>query len=175
MTDLFEVAGTAQVDIDTKRIGVRFDHGSAEALTRFAAFVRTSARSSIRPARRMRIDELPPERQRIFEARLANAQSHGGPLPVLPKAPSRPGEPPRSPTGIFRDSILFDVDEDQGTAVIGPVALNGRSGRNIPSVLEFGGETDIHGHSVTIRPRPVMQPALERNLARMPALFEDLL
>lgn len=63
--------------------------------------------------------------------------------------PSRPGDPPRSPTGRLRTLIEFAWDEATQRVVVGPVLTNrpftdGQPvGETIPSVLETGGTIRI--------------------------------
>lgn len=50
--------------------------------------------------------------------------------------PSLPGKPPRSPTGRLKNAIFFNVDHQDGNAVIGPtLSVVGRIG----NTHEFGG------------------------------------
>ena len=57
---------------------------------------------------------------------------------------SKPGNPPyKHSTGSqsFSHSIRFAVDRPQLTAYVGPQKLTGKKGKNVPSILEFGGPT----------------------------------
>jgi hypothetical protein len=149
--------------------------GQVEALSKIGAYVRRTARSSIRPPRQMRLSELRPERRRIFERAIERNQRLGLSLPTLPFAPSRPGEPPRSPTGLYRDTILFAYDQGTHSTVVGPVALNGRQGRDVPHTLEEGGRTEYRGNTIFIAARPHMRPALAKETSKLPQLFEGIM
>lgn len=123
-------------------------------LSEVATMLQKSARSMVLGSRRKSFSELTArERRSVFA---------GNPLPW---APSRPGEPPRSPTGKFRNSIFGDVDQSSNSAIAG--ATGGR----LPRVFEAGGW--INGHY--IKSRPLMLPTLNRNMNRIPSLFEGLL
>jgi hypothetical protein len=54
---------------------------------------------------------------------------------------SAPGEPPRYHTKLLRDNVLFAYDVAKNSVVVGPRVLNGRSARDIPALLQFGGKT----------------------------------
>ena len=147
--------------------------GCQQGLSRFGAFVRQRARTSIRRPGRMRVSDLSTHDQQIFALRTMNAQKQGRPLPVLPFAVSQPGQPPKSPTGILRESIVFAVDRRQGTVVIGPLSLEARA-KPVPGVLEFGGEATIFGREVYIHARPFMGPALDIEMGRLAEMFEGV-
>lgn len=68
---------------------------------------------------------------------------------------SRPGQPPRSHTGLLRQHIYFWYDRRTQSAEIGPARLGGTQGMDIPGNLEEGRKG--------IRPRPYMGPALEKS------------
>jgi len=63
------------------------------------------------------------------------------------KKPSQPGQPPKSHTGLLRNSIFYIVHQDG--VQIGPALLRGTKGdakpvgQNVPELLEFGGEIKI--------------------------------
>ncbi len=81
------------------------------------------------------------------------------------KKPSPPGQPPRTRRGNkLRRAILFAVEGHQQTAVIGPGAH--RVGTSALA-HEFGGFYKAAKYPA----RPFMRPALEANLARMPAIW----
>lgn len=116
------------------------DKAKRRVLTRAGAFVRTAARSSIR------------KRKRISE----------------------PGKPPSSHSGLLRRFIYFAYEPHLDTVVIGPERLNKQG--EAPRVLEHGGRTRITRRRrgkvvrrrVTIKPRPFMGPALEKERPKLP-------
>ena len=80
------------------------------------------------------------------------------------KRPSAPGQPPSSPTGRLKASILFAVDRSRDYAVIGP-------SRNL-----IGPAGQEHEHGAHIRKerfpkRPYMGPALEKLRPRLAHLW----
>lgn len=80
------------------------------------------------------------------------------------KAPSSPGQPPSSHTGLLRRFIFFSYDPARRAVLIGPTKL-GKSGDQ-PHALEFG-----RGRLV---PRPYMRPAFARQLERnMPGIWRN--
>jgi hypothetical protein len=125
----------------------RTDDATRKVLSRFGAYVRQTARKSIRKDRRKR------------------------PLP------SRPGQPPYSRTGLLKEFIFFGYDGERRSVVIGPARLNGRSQGNAPSVLEYGGTTTVsrfgRRRTVRIAPRPYMGPAFEKEQSQLPALWQN--
>jgi hypothetical protein len=143
---------------------------TARALGRLGSFVRTTARRSIRPARRMKVSEL-GEAQRNYLVRNPGA--------FVPLKSSEPGQPPRSRTKLLRDHILFSYDSRSKSVVVGPVSLNRTSGEPVPSILEFGGQSTVKTRRgprrVTIAPRPFMRPALEIAKPRIPKEFKNIL
>lgn len=64
---------------------------------------------------------------------------------------SAPGEPPAPDTGVLRNSIHHEVDQDKATV-----------GTNLvyAQPLEFGTTTAGKNHHTVIKPRPFMGPAL---------------
>lgn len=169
--NLFELNAKTSGAFDSSMVSRRARVAFGQPLAKAAAFIWRRATHSIRRPRRVRLDELSPIRRRIFEESRDQANRDGGPIPILPFASSRPGEPPRSPTGILRSTIFFAVDES--SAIIGPVGRSG-SGRRVPSVLEFGGESNYRGRNVRIEARPFMRPALTAEIDQLPQLFEGI-
>ena len=104
---------------------------------------------------------------------------------VFAKGPSKAGTPPHAHKGRLRRSILVAQD-DKGEVVVGPSYSRVKVGGRPPwlaQMLEHGGtftrrkkrqnrgrpkkgEAPQPMQTVTFPPRPFMQPALQRNLAR---------
>jgi hypothetical protein len=121
---------------DSKRVEGSVDVAERKVLSRIGAFVRRTARSSIRKRKRV----------------------------------SAPGQPPSSHTGLLKRFIFFAYEPTHHSVVIGPARLSQKVG-DAPSALEHGGRSRVvvsrgkrQKRTVTIRPRPFMGPALERNL-----------
>lgn len=140
--------------------------GDAErkTLSKFGAFVRTRAKTSIRPAI-------------ILNRKARRAAKKAGQSEPKPQyQPSQPGEPPRSRTGILKRNIFFGYDADAHSVVIGPTLVGGAPS-DVPHRLEFGGEFKTkQGRIVRVKKRPYMQPALDKEAAAsMPLMFANSL
>lgn len=165
------VRQTQGLFFDRQAVTRAVSRSERRVLSRFGAYVRTGARSSIRPARRKKLSELTPEEQRRHRLRTRMARREGRPQPKLPLAHSRPGEPPRSITGLLRRFLYFAFDPSRRSVVIGPARIN--SGSGAPQTLEHGGFANRRGKRVRIEARPYMGPALEREEHRLPQLWRD--
>ena len=73
---------------------------------------------------------------------------------------SAEGEPPASDTGFLVGSISSNLKK-RGTSVVGQIIASASYAPH----LEFG--------TSTIRPRPFMQPALERNRPKIKRIFKE--
>ena len=115
-------------------------------LSKFGAFVRRGAKSSIRKR----------------------------------KAPSVPGKPPSSHTGLLKRLIFFGYQREKRSVVIGPARLNQKIG-DAPEALEYGGtSTVVEGlrgsrrkRRVQIKARPYMGPAFKKEQPKLPAMWRD--
>ena len=76
---------------------------------------------------------------------------------------SAAGEAPAADTGILHNSITTRVTEE-GTKVIGQIIANSNNLAPYAKDLEFG--------TTNMRPRPYMQPALERNRPKIKRMFK---
>ena len=124
------------------------DPAKRKALSRAGAFIRTSAKGSIRKR----------------------------------KGISRPGNPPHSHQGDLRRLILFGYDRSTDSVVIGPVGFKGSP---VPHALEYGGPSvkaairHRRGRArrvkiaITVKPRPFMGPALQKELKNIPRQFRN--
>jgi len=91
---------------------------------------------------------------------------------------SRPGRPPYAHEGSLRRLIVFGYDRRTESVVVGPLGF--RRG-DVPNVLEFGGRTTVvrrrrgkrTRRSVRVAPRPYMQPALEKEAAKLPSVWRN--
>lgn len=96
---------------------------------------------------------------------------------------SRPGQPPRSITGLLKRLIFFIIEPEKQNVVIGPALANSKSNvRNdgtIPETLERGGRVTFlarkkrKARTVTIAPRPFMGPAMEKELPKWKGIWAD--
>ena len=132
---------------DTERVKKVADTATRKVLSKAGAFIRTAAKSSIRKR----------------------------------KAISAPGQPPSSHTGLLKRFIFFGYDKHWRSVVIGPTRLNQATGV-APPALEYGGPSRVTSggrrkkkgvRKVTIRARPFMQPAFEKEQKKLPSLWAN--
>jgi len=124
-----------------------------------------------------------PKVQRAMDRGTARALNRSGAMIRLTarrsirrrKNPSMPGQPPSSPTGILRESILYGFDPRQRSVVAGPAlrrsgAGDGGTARTVPALLERGGRVRRRGKRKTHRyqARPFMGPAFRKVQNRLP-------
>jgi hypothetical protein len=130
--------------------------GTESSLAKMGAYVRQSAKSSIRPA-----VKLPKSKKKT--ARYLAGQT------------GIPGGPPRSHTGRLRDLIFFGYDENanggMGGGVVGPLLWKTQS-PTVPHTLEFGGPgIGSKGQPAVYKKFPFMAPALEANADKFARMF----
>lgn len=164
------------------------DKATLKVLSKAGAFVRRDAKSSIKNARQKSAGELNEEEKATHKRRVkAWKKDSTKPKPKRPLASSKPGEPPRSVTGLLKKFLFFVYDAKKKTVVIGPAKLNSSSGA--PSILEKGGTATITRsrfvtrggkkklerttRRVAIKKRPYMNPALKKNKKKIAELYRD--
>ena len=142
--------------------------GAAErrVLSKFGAYVRRTAKGSLKPARQMKLSEMSPEQRAAYERRKAEARRRGRPVPRRPEVISQPGAPPKLHVRPVRANplrrlLLFGYDPRRRSVVIGPLAFRGHGAEK----LEYG-----KGRH---RARPFMRPALGKELPGLPAMWRD--
>ncbi len=165
------------------------DAASKRVLPKAGAYVQTDAKRSMRPAKQKPVAALTEAERQSFKRRQDLYKS--GKSKVKPKRPlvaSNPGEPPRTRTGLVRKFLFFAFDPQTKSVVVGPALLN--KSTMAQSTLETGGMTmGIVSREITlddgtvlttrkeamvkIAPRPFMQPALQRNQAKVAELFRN--
>ncbi|RPI76138.1 MAG: hypothetical protein EHM42_15010 [Planctomycetaceae bacterium] len=125
------------------------NRATIKALSRMGAFIRTSARSSIRKAGKK-------------------------------GKTSKPGQPPRSQTGLLKKHIYFGYEGSNRSVVVGPARLGGTSQPESVETLEHGGNATITSgrknpktRVVPIEARPYMGPAMQKNLPKFPSLWAN--
>jgi hypothetical protein len=146
-----------------------------KVLSKFGAFVRTRARSLMRPARMKSRAEMSSAEIIVYEEKKRYALRVHGPTPRRPMASSKPGDPPRVILGLLKQHLYFSYDADKGSVVIGPAKLNGTNS-NAPEVLEHGGWVRMpNGRNVWIEARPFMSPSFEAEMPGVPMLWAGAL
>jgi hypothetical protein len=175
------------------------DRARRKVLQEQGKFLRTRARSIIRPARQKSPTEMTDDELRAYTAEAARAKARGLKKPRRPRANSKPGEPPRSHTGLLK-MIYYSYDPVTKSVVVGPVKLNakGKSSGTIPETLEYSGasevqEVQVYGtwqrarrparcraaklplrkRRIPIKPRPFMSKAYALERAALPAMWRD--
>ena len=131
---------------DSAKVLSATNKAARKVLSRFGAFVRRTAKSSIRKRKKV----------------------------------SPPGKPPTSRTGLLKKFIFFGYSPSAESVVVGPIRLNSKIG-DAPRALELGGRTTVMSgrrskrkkKTVTIAARPYMNPAMERELPKLPDMWKD--
>jgi HK97 gp10 family phage protein len=80
--------------------------------------------------------------------------------PTRTHTQSKPLDPPATDTGYLVSQITMNVDVKQNGSVVGQII----SAAPYSKALEFG--------TVTMQPRPFMQPALRKNKSKIIAIFK---
>jgi hypothetical protein len=138
---------------DRLRVIRAMDAKQRKVLARFGAYVRQTAKKSIKDAPR--------------EGKL---DANGNPVPRV----SKPGSPPLSHVGTLRRHIYFSYDPNRRSVVIGPIIFgNGNSGIALPA-LEYGGKSKRKndGKSINVQARPFMGPAFRQEIQELPRIQE---
>jgi len=115
------------------------------------------------------------DERRLYKIRLAMFKR--GDLakrPRRPSAPSKAGEPPRTPTGLLRKHIYYELDFPSHEVAVGPALLPGSITSKVPSVMEYGGLAQDQPNPGRIAARPYMQPALDQVTPKLPGMWNDI-
>lgn len=133
-------------------------------LSRFGAYVRQRAKTSLRYRERSSLPGNPPSAHRTMLRRRTNKKT--GTRTVQAVSP-------------LRELILFAYDSTRHSVVIGPALL--RAGSKVPSVLEYGGVGEVRDpitrrvRKATFAPRPYMRPAFDEELKLLPPNWRDII
>lgn len=131
-----------------------------------AFFDRKAVQSRVDPAKRRVLSRFGAAVRGIARARII--QGDGS---------SRPGESPRSHTGLLKRFIFFSYDRERESVIIGPEKIAGRAGVDVPHVLEYGGTAiarrGLRTRRFRMKARPYMNPALEKTLPRLPQMWKN--
>ena len=112
--------------------------------------------------------DVPKVRRKVRRANITNLGHAGGTIRKVARHsirrspnPSAPGKPPHTRKGQLRSSILYAVEKNKQSVVIGPgVALAGRSA----TAHDFGGRYKRQRYPR----RRFIGPALEQTRAKLP-------
>ncbi len=147
----FNVAGVSKTFFNTVAVTSKVPPAIRKALSKFGAFTRRTAKSSLKYGDKPSRPGKPPtvHRSKAFTRKT--------------KSKGRVKQQPASP---LRELIFFGYDEAKRSVVIGP-ALGG-SHDGAPAAMEHGGANVITTNGVrkTVRfaARPFMQPAFDKEL-----------
>lgn len=145
---------------DSPEVVARVDKNKRRVFSKFGAFVRRKAKSSIRYKKGISSPGDPPfaHRSSGFNKRKMNRKT---------------GQSEQQPASPIRELIYFAWDERRKSVVIGPTPFRGRG--DGATRLEKGGtltkRTKKGSKTLRYRPRPFMKPALE---AEQPKFTEQL-
>ena len=150
---------------DSAKVKKLLTAAKRKSLSKFGAFVRTTARQSIRPAKIL-------NRKEIRKAKKAGQET---PSPIY--EPSKAGEAPRTRrAGQPIKRILFGYEPDNGGNVVIGFGLTFGGMTGTPGRLERGGTfTTKKGRTVTVAKRPTLLPALAKEKAKASLMFADSL
>jgi len=149
--------------LDRAAVKRRVDRRKRGLLSRAGSFIRTAARSSLKPARQKGLGEMTPDERERYEVRQAIARREGLRTPRRPERVSEPGRPPllHMRPSPLKHLIYFAYDPARDSVVIGPL----RFGRAGAEALEYGGTVAARRRRVRIRARPFMRPALGKGVS----------
>ena len=133
------------VFFDSKKVIASVDKTTRKVMSKIGAYVRRTARQSIRKRARS----------------------------------SPPGQQPSSHTGTLKRFIYFGWDPVARSVVVGPTLAGSRTGA--PEALEHGGMSVVSTgrkarrvqRMVRIAARPYMQPAMMKEIPKLPAMWRD--
>lgn len=173
---------SAKTFFDSGPVMRRVGDAERRVLSKFGSFVRRTAQTSMRPARRMKQHEMKGKVLERYNRQKGQAKRYGGPMPKRPFASSDIGKPPRTHTKILKRNIFFGYDTKRQTVIIGPAIAAARSSGEAPRTLEEGGTATVmiagrRGRRVRrrirIAPRPFMGPARDKELPKLPKMWKN--
>lgn len=133
---------------DRPKVMRAVDRGKRQSLSKAGAFIRRTARRSIRKA------------------------------PKTGKRTSQPGKPPYSHEGSLRRLIFFGYDPQRDSVVIGPVGFRRSTAPEAlehggRSVLYRRRRGRLVAERVRVRARPFMKPALDKERPKLAAVWRN--
>ena len=144
------------------------DKAKRANLSKWGAYVRTDARSSLRYRKESSPPGAPPSVHKTMTRTKTNKK----------------GETKRQQVSPLREFLFFAYDPSSKSAVAGPARLAGKLG-NAPQALEEGGTSEVrttiwdHHRRVPatvkaqIRPHPTMAPAAARVNKKLPEIWAN--
>lgn len=141
---------------DKKGVADGLDAGTRKQLTKFGAFVRRRAKSSLKYKDGPAAPGKPPHVHRSASFK---------------RKPGKAGKK-QQPVSPLRELLYYSFDKASKSVVIGPAIGGSRTGA--PRSLEEGGSAKIDGRRVVIRPRPTMAPAFAVELQKVGGDFRNI-
>jgi hypothetical protein len=132
------------------------DANTRKKLNYFGARVRRRAKSSLKYKDGPAPPGRPPHVHRSASFKRRKGKKGKKPQPVSP----------------LRELTFYSYDRASKSVVIGPAIGGSRSGA--PRTLEEGGTARVAGRTVTIRPRPTMEPAFRVELNAVGGDFRNI-
>ncbi len=141
-----------------QKVKDQLDPATRQRLTKFGAFVRRRAKSSLKYAAGEAAPGRPPH------------VHYSGSFVVRRKVKGITQKQQASP---LRELTFFSYERTTKSVVIGPAIGGSRSGA--PRTIEEGGQARIDGRTVHVRPRPWVRPAFELELAKVGGDFRNII
>lgn len=171
-----------QFFFDRKGVQVAAERGKVRALSKFGAFVRRAAQTSMRYRKGISPPGQPPS---------AHKSNQLAALKKMKRA--------RHNGAMIRELLFFAYDRPSGSVVVGPVGFKAKGGKTVPELHEHGGEVPAAGRVMLVKnkpgrdergkfvsagerlvrltgslrypKRPFMRPALDKTLPKFAACF----
>ena len=148
---------------DRSAVITRMKKATMRNLSKFGAYVRTRARTSLRYRDKPSMPGQPPHAHKTMRRTKTSKKGKVSTQSVSP----------------LRDFLFFAADQSRTSVVIGPARLSGRLG-DAPSALEYGGSSVVRApgggtRTVQIAARPFMRPAFEDTKDKLPEIWRNSL
>ncbi len=147
---------------DRQKVQDAADKATRKVLSRFGAYTRQRARTSLRYRKASSVPGMPPTVHRTMTRTKTNKKT---------------GVAKKQTVSPLREFVFFAFDASRKTVVIGPALLNGKGGPMILRAIEYGGPTVIKTRGkrkrVMVRARPFMRPAFEEEKKSLPDMWKN--
>ena len=142
---------------DAKELVEKLDPETRKALSKFGAFVRRRAKSSLKYGTASSPPGSPPT---VHRTQSRTKTNKNGAVKVQMVSP-------------LRELLFFKYDPSSKSAVIGPELGGSKSGA--PETLEEGGTAKVFGRTLSVAARPTMRPAFAAELGNVMGNFRNIL
>jgi hypothetical protein len=162
------IAGSTASFFDSDKVLAKVDKQTRRALSKCGAFVRQTAKNSLKYGTKTAPAGQPPtaRRSKAFVRKTTNKKT---------------GVTKSRPTSPLKEILYFAYDDKAKSVVIGPALFRATKTKTylVPTVLEKGGSvlaTSSDGviKPVKISPHPFMSPALAKELPKFQGTFANL-